>query len=52
VGKPIWWIVPKLNLEVFGEILADFAKHFRLGAQRRVVLALDQASFHTSEQLS
>jgi hypothetical protein len=40
-----WWIVPKLNLEVFGEILADFAKHFRLGAQRRMVLALDQASF-------
>lgn len=50
-GETYWWIVPKLNLEVFGGILADFAEHFRLGGQRRVILALDQASFHTSEQL-
>jgi hypothetical protein len=39
-GKTYWWIVTKLNLEVFRRILADFAEHFRLGAQRRLVLAL------------
>jgi len=50
-GETYWWIVPKLNWEVFGEILADFARHFDIGQQRRVVLALDQASFHTTENL-
>ena len=45
------WIVPKLNIQVFSQILADFAEHFSIGSQRRVVLALDQAAFHTSENL-
>jgi len=45
-------IVPLLNTEVFSRLLADFAKHFGIGKHKRIVLALlDQASFHTSEQL-
>ena len=50
-GETYWWIVPKLNWKVFGQILADFARHFGIGQERRVVLALDQASFHTTENL-
>jgi len=50
-GETYWWVVPKLNWQVFGKILADFARHFEIGQKRRVVLALDQASFHTTENL-
>lgn len=47
-GQTYWWIVPKLNGRVFSQGLADFAAHFGLGPQKRVVLALDQAAFHTT----
>ena len=50
-GETYWWIVPKLNTDVFTWLLEDFAAHFQIGEKRRVVLALDQASFHTSEKL-
>ncbi len=50
-GDTYWWLVPFLNTEIFSRLLEDFAQHFGIGRQKRVVLALDQASFHTSEQL-
>ena len=50
-GETYWWIVPKLNTKVFSLLLKDFAQHFQIGQKKRVILALDQASFHTSEQL-
>lgn len=46
-----WWIVPRLNTKIFSLILRDFARHFGLNQEHRVVLALDQASFHLSEKL-
>lgn len=45
------WIVPFLNTEVFSRLLEDFALHFGISRSKRVVLAIDQASFHTSKQL-
>lgn len=50
-GNTYWWIVPFLNSEILSRVLEDFARHFRLGKHRRVILALDQAAFHTSEHL-
>ena len=50
-GETYWWIVPKLNHLIFTRVLKDFAQHFRLGAERRVVLTLDQARFHTTEKV-
>lgn len=50
-GETYWWIVPKLNTKVFSLLLKDFAQHFQIGQKKRVILALDRASFHTSEQL-
>ena len=50
-GETYWWIIPKLNTQVFGLLLQDFAQHFQLGKKKRVVLALDRASFHTSPKL-
>ncbi|NJK37733.1 MAG: IS630 family transposase, partial [Oscillatoriales cyanobacterium RM2_1_1] len=50
-GQTYWWIVPCLNSEVFSRLLKKFAQHFELGPDKRVVLVLDQATFHTSEQV-
>ena len=50
-GQTYWWIVPRLDSGVFSQVLADFAKPFEIGAHKRVILAVDQASFHTSEQV-
>lgn len=50
-GETYWWTVPKLNHEVFTQLLHDFAQHFEIGAKHRVVLAVDQARFHTSDKV-
>jgi len=31
--------------------LADFAQHFDISEQKRVILAVDQAAFHTSDKV-
>ena len=50
-GETYYWLVPRLNTKIFTLLLEDFARHFQIGEKRRVILALDQASFHTSPQL-
>jgi transposase len=50
-GETYWWIVPLLNHQVFSQILDDFAQHFQLGERKRIILALDQARFHTTEKI-
>jgi len=50
-GETYWWTVPKLNIEIFARLLADFAEHFQLGTHRRFILVLDQAGWHTSGKL-
>ncbi len=50
-GQTYWWIVPRLNGQVFRQVLAYFAAHFDLGPYKRVVLALDQAAFHTTAKV-
>ena len=51
LGETYWWIVPRLNSQVFSQVLADFAQHFEVGAHKRVILAVDQASFHPGEEV-
>ena len=50
-GENYWWMVPRLNSQIFSLLLADFARHFELGPKNRVILTLDRASFHTSDCL-
>lgn len=38
-GETYWWIVPRLNAEIFS--LADVAEHFQLGPRKQVVLVID-----------
>jgi len=50
-GETYWWILPLLNWRVFTRLLADFARHFDLGKRKRVILVVDQASFHISNKV-
>jgi hypothetical protein len=39
-GETYWWILP-VNTEIFNQVLSDFAQHFNIGEDKRVVLALE-----------
>ena len=39
------------HINLFNRVLADFAQHFGVGKNKRIVLPLDQAGWHTSEQV-
>jgi transposase len=46
-----WWILPYVRTDIFNLVLADFAKHFGVGEDKQIVLAMDQAGWHTSKEL-
>ncbi len=50
-GQTYWWILPYVRIDLFNRVLADFANHFGVGQHKRIVLAIDQAGWHTSEQV-
>lgn len=50
-GQTYWWILPRVRTDLFSAVLQDFANHFEIGSQKRVLLVLDQAGWHTSERL-
>lgn len=51
-GQTYWWIVPRVNWQIFERMLADFATHFEIGPNKRVLLVIDQAAFHTTSKLT
>ena len=50
-GRTYWWLLPKVNIELFNQALADFAEHFGINQQNQVVLVMDQAGWHTSPKV-
>jgi hypothetical protein len=50
-GQTYWWILPYVNTELFNQVLADFAREFKLGTNKHILLALDQAGWHISHKL-
>lgn len=50
-GETYWWIMPKVNIDLFNRVLADFAQHFGLGQHKQVLLSVDQAGWHTSDKV-
>jgi transposase len=50
-GETYWWILPKVNINLFNKVLADFAQHFGVGKNKRIILALDRALWHISDQV-
>ncbi len=50
-GETYWWILPYANTELFNRVLEDFAREFKLGAKKHILLAIDQAGWHISKEL-
>jgi len=50
-GQTYWWILPYVNTGLFSRVLQDFALHFGVGPSKRIILPLDRAGWHMSEQL-
>ena len=50
-GETYWWILPQVNTELFSRVLTDFAREFQLNKNKRVLLVLEQAGWHISEDL-
>jgi transposase len=50
-GETYFWILPRVNITLFNQVLADFAQEFNIGQDKQVILVLDQAGWHTSEQV-
>lgn len=50
-GETYWWILPDVNTELFNQVLADFAREFKLGTKKHILLAVDRAGWHISHNL-
>jgi hypothetical protein len=50
-GETHWWILPRVNINLFNRVLVDFAQHFGVGKNKRIILDLDRALGHTSDQV-
>ncbi len=50
-GQTVWNVATAVCKEMFGLILADFAKSVGAGANKRIVLQLDNAGWHGPENL-
>lgn len=50
-GETYWWILPYVNTKLFNQVLADFAQEFGGCANKRILLAVDQAGWHTTKDL-
>jgi len=42
---------PYVNTKLFSRVLKDEAQHFGVGKDKRIILPLDQAGWHMSQEL-
>lgn len=40
-----------MRIDLFNQVLADFARHLGLGKHKRILLVMDRAGWHTSESV-
>jgi hypothetical protein len=50
-GETKAWILPKVNIELFNRVLVNFAQHFGLGKNKRILLAFIELVGRPSEQV-
>ena len=50
-GEVFWLILPTLNTEVFSIALRQFADEVGVGEDKRVLLVIDQAGWHTGGEV-
>ncbi len=51
-GQTFWLVLPRVNKELFSLALSEFAEWVGAGKDKRVVLAVDRAGWHTSEDVA
>jgi transposase len=50
-GKVFWMILPTVNTELFSLALGEFAKEVGAGKERRIMLVVDKAGWHTGGEV-
>jgi len=50
-GQSVWYILPRVSVEAYTRILADFALSVGASQQNHILLLQDQAGWHTSKRL-
>jgi hypothetical protein len=50
-GRVAWYLVPRISLQIFAQVLALFAEEQGVGPEKRILLTLDGAGWHTSPNL-
>ena len=51
-GESCWLLLPAVTAQVFSLALTHFAQEVGAGADKRIVLVLDQAGYHTSQAVA
>jgi len=51
-GHVAWYLVPRINLEIFAAVLAAFAEEQGAGREKVILLTLDGAGWHASANLT
>ena len=50
-GEVYWLILPTVNVKLFSMALNEFAKEVGAGKDKRVLLVVDQAGWHTAKEV-
>lgn len=50
-GRTSWLLPPTVHVQIFSQALALFAQEMGVGPEKRIVLLLDRAGWHTSAKL-
>jgi transposase len=50
-GQLFWMILPTVNTELFSLALGEFAKEVGAGKERRILLVVDKAGWHTAGEV-
>jgi transposase len=50
-GELYWLILPTVNVELFSMALREFAKEVAAGKDKRILLVVDQAGWHTGKKV-
>ena len=51
-GQSLWYILPRVGVEAYNLILADFAKSLAASPDKHILLVQDRAGWHTSKRLA
>jgi transposase len=50
-GDTFWLILPTMTAPLFSQALSEFAEHYNIGKDKQVIMVLDQAGFHTGNEV-